>query len=153
VVSFTPRPLYLRGKSPWYPLDRRSGGPQSRSGRRGEVKILATPGLELRPLRPPARSQSLYRLSYEDQCGTRPCDRHFNQNCRYSVFGSVEIEGVGSSGSASSLYSGGARLEHRLYLRSGHTMALFLILYNPQSIIVTLFCVITASLNDRQINK
>jgi len=30
VVSFTPRPLYLQGKSPWYPLDRRLGGPQSR---------------------------------------------------------------------------------------------------------------------------
>jgi hypothetical protein len=23
VVSFTPRPLYPQGKSPWYPLDRR----------------------------------------------------------------------------------------------------------------------------------
>jgi hypothetical protein len=32
VVSFTPRPLYPQGKSPWYPLDRRLGGPQSRSG-------------------------------------------------------------------------------------------------------------------------
>jgi hypothetical protein len=30
VVSFTPRPLYLRGKSPRYPLDRRLGGPQRR---------------------------------------------------------------------------------------------------------------------------
>jgi hypothetical protein len=28
------------GKSPRYPLDRRLGGPQSRSGRRGEEKIL-----------------------------------------------------------------------------------------------------------------
>jgi hypothetical protein len=27
VVSFTPRPLYFQGKSPWYPLDRRLGGP------------------------------------------------------------------------------------------------------------------------------
>jgi hypothetical protein len=27
------------GKSPWYPLDRRLGGPQSRSGRGGEEKI------------------------------------------------------------------------------------------------------------------
>jgi len=27
-----------RGKSPRYPLDRRLGGPQSRSGRGGEVK-------------------------------------------------------------------------------------------------------------------
>jgi hypothetical protein len=26
------------GKSPWYPLDRRLGGPQSRSGRGGEEK-------------------------------------------------------------------------------------------------------------------
>jgi hypothetical protein len=48
VVSFTPRPLYSRGKSPRYPLDRKLGGPQSRSGRRGEEKILALPGHELR---------------------------------------------------------------------------------------------------------
>jgi hypothetical protein len=38
VVSFTPRPLYSQGKSPWYPLDRRLGGPQSRSGHRVEEK-------------------------------------------------------------------------------------------------------------------
>jgi hypothetical protein len=44
VVSFTPRPLYPRGKSPRYPLDRRLGGPQSRSGRRGEEKILDPTG-------------------------------------------------------------------------------------------------------------
>jgi hypothetical protein len=36
VVSFTPLPLYSR-----YPLDKRLGGPQSRSGRFGEEKILA----------------------------------------------------------------------------------------------------------------
>jgi hypothetical protein len=36
VVSFTSRPLYHRRKSPRYPLDRMLGGPQSRSGRRGE---------------------------------------------------------------------------------------------------------------------
>jgi hypothetical protein len=40
VVSFTPLPLYPRGKSPQYPLDGRPAGPQSRSGRRGEDKIL-----------------------------------------------------------------------------------------------------------------
>jgi len=28
VVSITPWPLYSQGKSPWYPLDRRLGGPQ-----------------------------------------------------------------------------------------------------------------------------
>jgi hypothetical protein len=40
VVSFTPRPLYPQGKSSWYPLGRRLGGPQSRSGRGGEEVIL-----------------------------------------------------------------------------------------------------------------
>jgi hypothetical protein len=29
MVSFTPRPLYPQGKSPWYPLDRRLGGLQN----------------------------------------------------------------------------------------------------------------------------
>jgi hypothetical protein len=38
VVSFMLRPLCPRGKSPWYPLDRRLDGPQSRSGRGGEEK-------------------------------------------------------------------------------------------------------------------
>jgi hypothetical protein len=32
VVSFITQLLYPWGKSPWYPLDRRLGGPQSRSG-------------------------------------------------------------------------------------------------------------------------
>jgi hypothetical protein len=44
VVSFTPLLLYPRGKSLRYPLDRRLGGPQSRSGRHGEVIILASNG-------------------------------------------------------------------------------------------------------------
>jgi hypothetical protein len=38
VLRFTPRPLYPRGKSSWYPLDRRLGGPQSRSWHGGEEK-------------------------------------------------------------------------------------------------------------------
>jgi hypothetical protein len=55
VVSFTPLPLYPRGKSPRYPLDRRLGGPQRQSGQSGEVKILAptwtqTPTLCLQPV-------------------------------------------------------------------------------------------------------
>jgi hypothetical protein len=33
VVNFTLRPLYPRGKSPRYPLERRLGGPESWSGR------------------------------------------------------------------------------------------------------------------------
>jgi len=35
VVSFTLWPLYLPGKSLWYSLDRRLGGPQRRPGRGG----------------------------------------------------------------------------------------------------------------------
>jgi hypothetical protein len=47
VVTFTPRPLYLQGKSPWYSLDRRLGEPQSRSGRDGEEKNYQPPsGIE-----------------------------------------------------------------------------------------------------------
>jgi hypothetical protein len=45
-------------KEPRYPLGRRLGGPQ----RRG--KFLTLPGLELRPLGRPARSQLPYRLNY-----------------------------------------------------------------------------------------
>jgi hypothetical protein len=62
VVSFTPRPLYPQGKSPWHTLDRKLGGPQSRSGRGGEEKnSQPTPGIK--PLNPdhPARSPVLYR--------------------------------------------------------------------------------------------
>jgi hypothetical protein len=44
VVSFTSLPLYPRGKKPRYPLDGRQGGPQSQSGRYGEVKILGPTG-------------------------------------------------------------------------------------------------------------
>jgi hypothetical protein len=47
VISFTPQPLYILGKSRWYPLDRRLGGPQSRSGRGGEEKnSQPLPGIE-----------------------------------------------------------------------------------------------------------
>jgi len=40
--------LYPQGKSPWYPLDRRLGGPQSQSGCSGEEKN-SQPLLELKP--------------------------------------------------------------------------------------------------------
>jgi hypothetical protein len=37
----------LLGKSPWYPMEKRQGGPQSRSGRGGEEnKSQPLPGLE-----------------------------------------------------------------------------------------------------------
>jgi hypothetical protein len=62
VVRFTPRSLYPHGNSPRYLLHRRLGGPQNRSGRRGQEKNLLLPGLELRTFGLPAHSQSLYRL-------------------------------------------------------------------------------------------
>jgi hypothetical protein len=56
------------GKSPRYPLDRRLGGPQSRSGRRGVVTILASTGTRTPtprsfrpyPVAPPATLSRLY---------------------------------------------------------------------------------------------
>jgi hypothetical protein len=51
VVSFTTRPLYPQRKNPRYPLDRRLGGPRSRSGCSGEEKnSQPPPGIE--PLEP-----------------------------------------------------------------------------------------------------
>jgi hypothetical protein len=64
VVSFTPRPLYPRGKSPnihwiggW--IDPRAGLDNVE-----KRKFLTLSGLKLRLLSHPARSQSLYRLCY-----------------------------------------------------------------------------------------
>jgi hypothetical protein len=52
VVSFTPRLLYAQGKTPRYTPDRRSDGPQRRSGRCGEEKKLAVLEIELQPYSP-----------------------------------------------------------------------------------------------------
>jgi hypothetical protein len=65
VVSFTPRPLCLQGKSRWYPLDRKLGGPRSRSGRGGEEKnSQPLPRLEPPIIQPVAQryTTELYRL-------------------------------------------------------------------------------------------
>jgi hypothetical protein len=48
VVSFTPRPLYHRGKRPRYALDRRLDETQSQSRRLEKVKILAATGTRIR---------------------------------------------------------------------------------------------------------
>jgi hypothetical protein len=61
VVSFTPLPLNPGG-SPPCTLDRRLDGPQNRSGRRGEEKILDR--TRTRTPTPRSSSQSLYRLRY-----------------------------------------------------------------------------------------
>jgi hypothetical protein len=49
-----------QGKSPWYPLDMRLGGPQSRSERGGEERYLAAAGT--RTPDHTARSPALYFL-------------------------------------------------------------------------------------------
>jgi hypothetical protein len=55
-VGFTTRPLYPRGKSPRYPMDKRLDGPQSRSGHWGHCR-------EPNPVCL-AGIPSLYQLSY-----------------------------------------------------------------------------------------
>jgi hypothetical protein len=60
-----PAALYLREKDPRYPLYRRLGGPQSRSGHRSYKKNpFPPPGIEPRSPGRPACSQALYCLSY-----------------------------------------------------------------------------------------
>jgi hypothetical protein len=53
VVCFKLRPLYPQGKNPWYPLDRRLGELQSRSGRGGKEKNFELPpGIEFPIIQP-----------------------------------------------------------------------------------------------------
>lgn len=67
VVVFTPQLLYPWGKNPWYPFDRRLGGPQYQSEWCGEEKILPLPGLELWPIGQAAHYQS-YQLCSPSSC-------------------------------------------------------------------------------------
>jgi hypothetical protein len=64
MVSFTLLPLYPQGKSPCYPLDRRLGGPQSRSERGGEKNSQPLPVLEPPIIQPAAQryTTELFRL-------------------------------------------------------------------------------------------
>jgi hypothetical protein len=64
VVSFTPRPLYPEGKRPCFSLEKRLGGPQSRSGRGGEEKNShPPPGIEPWNSDHPARSPTLCQVN------------------------------------------------------------------------------------------
>jgi hypothetical protein len=69
-----PATLYPRGKDPWYPLDRRLVGPRAGLDAGARRKILC-PCRGLNPDRP-ARSQTLYWLSYRDSKITR-CSGEF----------------------------------------------------------------------------
>jgi hypothetical protein len=90
--SYTSQQLYPRGKRPRYPLDRRLGGLQSRSGHYGEENILTLPGLEHRSLGRPARSQALYRLRYPGSTYTRWYQKviDWRQIVVQHLFGSVQ---------------------------------------------------------------
>jgi hypothetical protein len=59
MVSFTPLPLYRPGRAP---VTHWIGG--ARLDDMEKLKFLTLPGLELRSLGFPARSQPLYRLRY-----------------------------------------------------------------------------------------
>jgi hypothetical protein len=68
------------------------GGPQSMSGRRGEEKILPLQKLELRPLGRPARSQSLYGLSYPGSPYALMVCREMNVSvCRQCFYGNIQL--------------------------------------------------------------
>jgi hypothetical protein len=62
VVSFTPLPLYLRERAPGTHWIGGWVGPRAGLDDVEKRKFLSLPGLLLRPLGRPARSQSLYRL-------------------------------------------------------------------------------------------
>jgi hypothetical protein len=58
--------LYPQGKSPWYPLDRGLGGPQSQSGHCGEEKIPQyLPGIEPLIIQPVAQHYTT-ELNYKN---------------------------------------------------------------------------------------
>jgi hypothetical protein len=59
-----PWPLYPRVKSPWYPLDRRLGGPQSCSGCGDEEKN-SQPLLGIKPENPDCPACSLVTVLNE----------------------------------------------------------------------------------------
>ena len=85
MVKATSRPLYPPGKTR-YPLHRRLGGPQSRSG---QVRKISSPTGILSPDRP-ACSESLYRLRYPGYGLERPgteawCGRDFPHPSRPSL--------------------------------------------------------------------
>jgi hypothetical protein len=73
VVSFTPRPLYSRGKSSWYPVDRGLGGLQNLCGRRGERKFYRDSNFDPSVVQPVASrytdcttALNIFKLSFKE---------------------------------------------------------------------------------------
>jgi hypothetical protein len=70
VASLKLRLFYPQGKRPWYPLDRRLVGPQSRSGEEKNSKLL--PGLETLIIQPIAQHHTtelswLHEISWSNE--------------------------------------------------------------------------------------
>jgi hypothetical protein len=84
VVSFTPRPLYPEGKSPWYPLDRRLGGPRAVLDAVVKRKIPSS-RRESNPRTPivQPRSPALNRLSYHGSMDTKCSNIHEYHPCSH----------------------------------------------------------------------
>jgi hypothetical protein len=68
-----PQPLYPQGKSPWYPLDRKLSGPQSRSGNGGEEEISQhKPGLEPPIIHPVAQGYTEVKIKFQPKKKSGP---------------------------------------------------------------------------------
>ena len=79
-VSVTQRPLFTPGKTR-YPLYRRMGGPQGRSGQVRKISPLTG----IRSPDRPAHSQSLYRLHYPAHTTIRSPDRPAHSQSLYRL--------------------------------------------------------------------
>jgi hypothetical protein len=81
--------LYPQGKSPWYPLDRRLGGTQSRSGHSGEEKnFQPLPGLE-----PPIIQPVAQRCTTELSRLFQP-NRHIGKRMNISKYEGKELQNL-----------------------------------------------------------
>jgi hypothetical protein len=70
-VSFTPLPLYLRGKSLRYLSDRRLGGPHSLSGHCGVEKTGLLAGNQTPAIKPVARRYTVGTISAPSMAGVK----------------------------------------------------------------------------------
>jgi hypothetical protein len=61
-----PWPLYLQGKSPWYPLERRLGGPQSQPGLGEEKNSQPLPRLKSPMIQPIAQHYYIFHIMTTD---------------------------------------------------------------------------------------
>jgi len=88
VISFTPRSLCLQGKSPWYLLDRRLGGPQTSSGHGDEERNSELPP-SIEPYNPDRPVRSPVAIPTDDILNSDWCSRAvtcFQPNLHFAPF-------------------------------------------------------------------